>query len=524
LLLVALSEPVGQISKRALWGDERETLRIEGLFLHLEFYMSGAELMTYELLFGIHAEPIAQVVQENARRPGDLAARYGRPEAACSLLWCVPSGDEKNFGDLIGGAGEIVIADGDTIGARWDAAANAAFARGFTHVALTALDAPHIPSDVVYGALGGVFFLLVVTLQTSLGYFINPLITVLVGVVVLHETLSRTGWIAVGLAGAAVAVLTISYGRLPYIALILAFFTAFSYSELARIYPQAGTASAYYFAEKAFVDKEETAHHRWARIAKLATGWAAHLFYWVYPGVMVAFMAILIQYILGAFGVTIGMIPEMIIAIAFAILVGYIAYRGVSGSTMTALIINVIQLTALILFSVGAVWSRLANPAKTEFVWPSAASVIVPKDLLNTLMQATIAILILVGFESCTAFAAEAKNPKRDIPRAVIIALVVQGLFAYLIEYFAANFATSSALTGTAADGSTVTGLDAAAASSAPMGDLIQVIGDRVALRPGSVHVDVQLDPVSHCHPVPSGWRLPVVDHGCRRFGDERRR
>jgi chloramphenicol-sensitive protein RarD len=59
--------------------------------------------------------------------------------------------------------------------------------------------------------------------ETSLGYFINPLITVLVGVVVLHETLSRTGWIAVGLAGAAVAVLTISYGRLPYIALILAF-------------------------------------------------------------------------------------------------------------------------------------------------------------------------------------------------------------------------------------------------------------------------------------------------------------
>src|SRR5205085_10445773 len=107
-------------------------------------------------------------------------------------------------------------------------------------------------------------------------------------------------------------------------ALILAFFTALSYSELARIYPQAGSASAYYFAEKAFVDKEEIDHHRWARLAKLTTGWAAHLFYWVYPGVMVAFMAILIQYIFGAFGITIGMIPEMIIAVAFAVVVGYI--------------------------------------------------------------------------------------------------------------------------------------------------------------------------------------------------------
>src|SRR6266567_5815418 len=80
-------------------------------------------------------------------------------------------------------------------------------------------------------------------------------------------------------------------------ALILAFFTAISYSELARIYPEAGTGSCYYFAEKAFVDKVEAHHHKWARLAKLVTGWAAHLFYWVYPGVMVAFMATLVSYV-----------------------------------------------------------------------------------------------------------------------------------------------------------------------------------------------------------------------------------
>src|SRR6266699_6906183 len=48
-------------------------------------------------------------------------------------------------------------------------------------------------------------------------------------------------------------------------ALILAFLTAISYSELAGIYPEAGTGSAYYFAEKAFIDKEEIKHHKWAR-------------------------------------------------------------------------------------------------------------------------------------------------------------------------------------------------------------------------------------------------------------------
>jgi amino acid transporter len=261
-------------------------------------------------------------------------------------------------------------------------------------------------------------------------------------------------------------------------ALILAFMTAMSYSELARIYPEAGTGSCYYFAEKAFVDKAEVKHHRWARMAKLVTGWAAHLFYWVYPGVMVAFMAILMSYILGQFGIDLGVPAQMVIAILFAIGVGFIALRGVNGSTMTALVINIIQLVALVGFSVLAVWYRVANPDKAEFVHQSAGSVIFPHDLLNTLMQATIAILILVGFESCTAFGAEAKNARRDVPRAVIIALVIQGLFAYLIEYFAANYAISDKLTATAADGSVVSGLEAAAASSAPMGDLIRLVGD----------------------------------------------
>ena len=55
-------------------------------------------------------------------------------------------------------------------------------------------------------------------------------------------------------------------------------------------------------------------------------------------------------------------------------------------------------------------------------------------------VQATVAILILVGFESVTAMGGEAKNPKRDVPIAVIISLLVQGAFCYLIEYFAANY------------------------------------------------------------------------------------
>jgi amino acid transporter len=261
-------------------------------------------------------------------------------------------------------------------------------------------------------------------------------------------------------------------------ALGLAFLTAISYSELARIYPEAGTGSCYYFAERSFLDKANAAHHRWARPTKLVTAWAAHLFYWVYPGVMVAFMAILVSYVLGQFGIDLGTIGQLVIAGLFAIVVGFVAVRGVTGSTTTALVINVVQLVTLVLFSVVAVAYRVLNPDQATFVHADAASVVLPHSLVGMLAQSTIAILILVGFESATAFGAEAKNAKRDVPRAVILALVIQGLFAYVIEYFSAGFALSSKLTATAADGTVVTGLDAAAASSAPIGDLIRQIGD----------------------------------------------
>jgi chloramphenicol-sensitive protein RarD len=58
--------------------------------------------------------------------------------------------------------------------------------------------------------------------ETSLGYFINPLFTILLGVVVLHERLRRVQWVAVGIASLAIVVLTVNYGRLPWIALVLA--------------------------------------------------------------------------------------------------------------------------------------------------------------------------------------------------------------------------------------------------------------------------------------------------------------
>lgn len=59
-------------------------------------------------------------------------------------------------------------------------------------------------------------------IEGSLGYFINPIVTVLLGVLVLHERLRTPQWVAIGIAVLAVVVIVVGYGSFPWIALTLA--------------------------------------------------------------------------------------------------------------------------------------------------------------------------------------------------------------------------------------------------------------------------------------------------------------
>ncbi len=81
-----------------------------------------------------------------------------------------------------------------------------------------------LASTVFIAVNWGIFIYAVNTnrvLATSLGYYINPLVTVLLGFVVLRERLNRRQWVAVGLAALAVVLLTARVGRLPWISLVL---------------------------------------------------------------------------------------------------------------------------------------------------------------------------------------------------------------------------------------------------------------------------------------------------------------
>ena len=262
----------------------------------------------------------------------------------------------------------------------------------------------------------------------------------------------------------------------------IAFLTALCYSELAGIYPRAGAGSSYYFAEAAFLDKEKAHHQRWARLAKMSAGWISHLYYWVYPGILVAFIATLIAYVFSLYNTSLSVNVQMLIAVVAAVIIGFIALRGINGSTMTALAINVIQLVTLVIVSLLAIVFR-ATHGGIHYEQSSIISVIRPHNFTGIVYQGTIAILLLVGFESVTALGAEAKNPQRHVRQAILLSLAIQGIFAYLFEYFAANYFIGNQIVAAdtsagAASGATVTGYAAAAQSSAPLGDFLKFMGD----------------------------------------------
>jgi amino acid transporter len=397
------------------------------------------------------------------------------------------------------------------------------------------------------------------------------------------------------LYGAPMAGCAMWFGLLA--ALILCFATAVSYSELSKLYPGAG--SSYLYAEQAFLSK--THAYKFARVAKFFTGWASHLYYWVYPGLMVGVTAILGGYLASQFwpdtfsGTYSSPLFMWLFCIVFAVLVGYIAYRGVNGTTAVNMAINIIQITALVVFSIIAIAYRMHHPTGSvgyhlsggvpitynvdqvnvtddkgkpvQDTWadsslktddkgqpvfktqdrtvtaddldkakntnavvlatltsmglsagdpyPSfqmdgdklkldkdghaiadpfilsykpedcvsgkpgdakdpltfnfhgdAKSVVAPHGFNFLIIQACIAILLLVGFESVTSMGEEAKNPKKDIARAVLLSLAIQGAVCYLFEYFAANYFLNSGYNASNAG-----------ASGAPIGDMMVIVG-----------------------------------------------
>jgi amino acid transporter len=148
-------------------------------------------------------------------------------------------------------------------------------------------------------------------------------------------------------------------------ALLLCLATAVAYAEISKLYP--GTGSSYYYAEQAMLSKDKA--FKYARLAKFIVGWGSHLYYWVYPGVMVATTGVFVGYVVGFLypnflsGGNPGPLFMALVAICFSFFVAWIAQKGAGASTAVNLGINVVQISALLVFSVLALGHRANHPS-----------------------------------------------------------------------------------------------------------------------------------------------------------------
>jgi basic amino acid/polyamine antiporter, APA family len=149
------------------------------------------------------------------------------------------------------------------------------------------------------------------------------------------------------------------------LALVLCLAAAVSFAEIAKLYPGAG--SSYYFAKRALLSKDNT--FKYARLGKFIVGWGSHLFYWVYPGVMVAAVGIFVGYVTGFLypnflsGSNPGPVFMGMVAVVFSFSVAWIAQKGAGVSTAVNIVIHAIQISALIVFCVLALGYRISHPS-----------------------------------------------------------------------------------------------------------------------------------------------------------------
>jgi len=315
-----------------------------------------------------------------------------------------------------------------------------------------------------------------------------------------------------------------------FVSLLLCLATAVAYAEISKLYPGTGS-SYYYAEQALLSKDKAFKYARVAKfIVGWGSHLYYWVYPGVMVAVTGIFVGYIVGFLYPNFmsGANPGPVFMALVAVVFSFFVAWIASKGAGASTNVNIAINLVQIMALVLFSGLAIQYRASHPAgstglsafqydtQTLATYPyqfatakdgstirdangnplplldsagkpvpyvitypttdatgnfltheNAASVIGVHKVSFVFIQATVAILILVGFESVTSMGGEAKNPTKHIPIAVISSLLIQGLICYLFEYFAANYFLNSGYT-----------MQTAASSAAPIGDMMIIVGD----------------------------------------------
>ncbi|MGO3048408.1 amino acid permease [Staphylococcus casei] len=241
----------------------------------------------------------------------------------------------------------------------------------------------------------------------------------------LKQSLSLYQVIMFGLAYMAPMIVFGTYGTLyettngfvPYaylFAMIAMLFTAYSYGQMAKAFPSAG--SAYTFVSKSLHPS-----------LGFMVGWTILLDYLFLPLVIWLIGA---EYLTTAFP----MIPSWAWIIIFIVVTTLVNIIGINTTTSMNLLIMIFQLLVIVIFVVLCIWSVVHGMGEGHLVSKHILS-LKGNPISPILAGAAIACYSFLGFDAVTTLAEETNNPRKTIPKAIMLITIIGGFLFVLVAY-----------------------------------------------------------------------------------------
>lgn len=241
----------------------------------------------------------------------------------------------------------------------------------------------------------------------------------------LKQSLSLYQVIMFGLAYMAPMIVFGTYGTLyettngfvPYaylFATIAMLFTAYSYGQMAKAFPSAG--SAYTFVSKSLHPS-----------LGFMVGWTILLDYLFLPLVIWLIGA---EYLTTAFPI----IPSWAWIIIFIVVTTLVNIIGINTTTSMNLLIMIFQLLVIIIFIILCIWSVMHGMGEGHLVSKHILS-LKGNHISPILAGAAIACYSFLGFDAVTTLAEETNNPRKTIPKAIMLITIIGGCLFVLVAY-----------------------------------------------------------------------------------------
>jgi basic amino acid/polyamine antiporter, APA family len=207
-------------------------------------------------------------------------------------------------------------------------------------------------------------------------------------------------------------------------AMIVAAFTALSYVELGSRFPQSGGVAC--FVHRAF-----------------RTDWLSVLVGWLMFCTCLVSMATLSKSFAGYLNAFAPGIPAWLIVLTLFFMLAFINFRGMKESSALNIFCTFVEVTGLLIVIVVAI--LFLNDGSTAN--PTAVTNEQAMGWIAVFQGAALAFYAFIGFEDIVNVAEEVKNPERNVPRAILLALSIAGVIYILVSWLALQVLNPSELT-----------------------------------------------------------------------------